>query len=212
MLLHRLASLLLTALITFPAAALARDYHVEVVIFERGEGSGSPEEFWNFSREALQGKFMRMTELAAQSVEVEFEDVQQLAGVRDSLEQGGYTVLRAASWDQPSAIFQNAPVVSLGDELSAMPFGYVRVYKTSLIFADIDLQLSPLNSGFQEFSSLPELEPDAGIESVSETGEPKIPHYFLSEKRRLKFEELHYFDHPKFGAIVGVWPKESDGG
>ena len=208
MTLNRFAILLLTALITVPAAALARDYHVEVVIFERGNDSGS-QEFWNFSSEALGNQFMRMTELAAQSVEVELEDVQQLAGVRDSLVQGGYRVLRAASWDQPSAIFQNAPVVSLGDELSAMPFGYIRVYKTSLIFADIDLQLSPLNTGFQEFSSLPEAEPDPAVESGSEFRKPEIPHYFLSEKRRLKFEEVHYFDHPKFGAIIGVWPKES---
>ncbi len=37
------------------------------------------------------------------------------------------------------------------------------------------------------------------------------PTYHLSELRRIKFNEKHYFDHPAFGAIAIVSPVRSDG-
>ena len=52
-----------------------------------------------------------------------------------------------------------------------------------------------------------------GSGTLLPTGQPVTrtvvqPVYYLSEKRRVKFGEVHYFDHPRFGAIVGVWPAE----
>ena len=32
------------------------------------------------------------------------------------------------------------------------------------------------------------------------------PYYFLKERRRVKFREVHFLDHPKFGILLTVWP------
>jgi hypothetical protein len=34
--------------------------------------------------------------------------------------------------------------------------------------------------------------------------------YRLSEQRKLKSQETHYFDHPKFGVLVRVMPLEKE--
>jgi hypothetical protein len=116
----------------------------------------------------------------------------------------------------------------MGAENSSLPGAYIRVYKTSLIFADVDLQLNPLpiqvfdqdNGSANTLvttttagSNSETLSSGSGLDTVAvggaSTAEINYPaRYFLSERRRLKFKEVHYFDHPKFGAILGVWPSE----
>jgi hypothetical protein len=34
--------------------------------------------------------------------------------------------------------------------------------------------------------------------------------YHLSEQRKLKSQETHYFDHPKFGVLVRVMPLDKE--
>jgi hypothetical protein len=34
--------------------------------------------------------------------------------------------------------------------------------------------------------------------------------YRLNERRRVKLSETHYFDHPKFGALVRVSPAKTN--
>ena len=41
--------------------------------------------------------------------------------------------------------------------------------------------------------------------------EPVIAHYFMDEQRKLKLNEIHYFDHPNFGVILTVKPLEEPG-
>lgn len=73
--------------------------------------------------------------------------------------------------------------------------GFVRVYTTSLIYANIDLQFTPT----------PESDEPLAINKKQEAE----LHYFISQKRRLKFQQIHYFDHPNFGAILGIWKAKS---
>jgi hypothetical protein len=210
-------------------AGFARDYHVEVIIFERPASSDPDQEVWNFSPQNLAQDLQKFETLAAKASETEFNSTLEfLAGAEASMRESGLRILRTASWIQPSAVYQNAPLVSMGAENSTLPGAYIRVYKTSLIFADVDLQLNPFpvqefdqnngsatalatptsaDSNSQELSTDPELETAtaAGV-SAAEINYPA--RFFLSERRRLKFKEVHYFDHPKFGAILGVWPSE----
>ena len=77
--------------------------------------------------------------------------------------------------------------------------GFVRVYTTSLIHADLHLQLTPPMPDVAEASELSELS------ELSETEAEAQRYYFITEKRRLKFKQVHYFDHPMFGVILGIW-------
>jgi Peptidoglycan-binding protein, CsiV len=67
--------------------------------------------------------------------------------------------------------------------------GTVRIYENQLVFAEVDLQ----------FASLPTTVrvPDGAVLS-----RPQV--YRISEKRRIKLNEVHYFDHPYFGALIRV--------
>ena len=120
-----------------------------------------------------------------------------------------YRILHAAKWTQPAEIYQNAPLISFGVEDTSLPFGFVRVYKTSLIFADIDAQLSPITpEAITDSSFTVNIGDDVDADYPS--FEFQQPNFYISEKRRLKFEEIHYFDHPRFGVIMGVWPVAED--
>jgi hypothetical protein len=35
------------------------------------------------------------------------------------------------------------------------------------------------------------------------------PAHFLKQKRRVKFKEIHYLDHPRFGLFITVWPVDN---
>ena len=136
-----------------------------------------------FSDRKISSNLQRMVTLESRSDDFQFgTTLDRLDPAHRQLIQAGHRILRTARWVQPSAVYQHAPLISLGLANTSLAYGFVRVYKTSLIYADIDLQYSPL-----PFDYLSE-------------------HYFLSEKRRLKFKEVHYFDHPKIGVILGIWP------
>ncbi len=209
-------------------AAYARDYAVELIIFERSDASNESGEVWNVSSKRIAGKLQNMRDLAANAIdyptlpELDTADshyktipvLGNLAAIRSNLVTAGYRILYAANWIQPAATYRYAPLISFGSAGSSLPYAFVKVYKTSLIFADIHVQYSPTtptehittntvtattNVGANDDLNSPDINP-------ADTNLEPQPYFFISEKRRLKFEETHYFDHPQFGVIVGVWP------
>ena len=113
-----------------------------------------------------------------------------VTGAENVLGDGGDSVA-----GNPENTAANSTLTAAEIALAAADFdlaaGFVRVYTTSLIHADLHLQLAP---------PLPESAP------------PDAPHprFFITEKRRLKFKQIHYFDHPLFGAILGLWEEKND--
>lgn len=219
-------------------AAYARDYAVELIVFERSDASNEAEEVWNFSSEHIADKLRKMHDLTAKSIDYktlpELDDtdtryqtmpaLDNLATISNNLVAAGYRILHTANWIQPAATYRYAPLISFGTADSLLPYGFIKVYKTTLIFADINVQYSPLTlTGFTDTNTVTTARIDTGANedlSVTDTGlagtnsadtmsEPQQPHFFISEKRRLKFKEIHYFDHPLFGVIIGVWSSES---
>lgn len=65
--------------------------------------------------------------------------------------------------------------------------GYVRFYMSRFLHVEVSLVFQPQV---------------AALGSI----EPAPAPFRLSEQRRVKSQELHYFDHPKFGALVRVVP------
>ena len=185
---YTLGSLFILLILTgISQTVQARDYAIEVIVFEQTRGDSDKDavqdEKWDFSDRKISSNLQRMVTLEFRSDDFQFgATLDRLDPAHQQLIRAGHRILRTAGWVQPSAVYQHAPLISLGLANTSLVYGFVRVYKTSLIYADIDLQYSPL-----PFDNLPE-------------------HYFLSEKRRLKFKEVHYFDHPKVGVILGIWP------
>lgn len=195
----------------------ARDYAVELIVFERLDttsGANDAEEIWDFSSERIAGKLQKMHTLSAAARDYESSaSLPNLAHIKNNLVDAGHGILHSASWIQPAHVYQNAPLISFGTVDSSLPYGIIRVYKTSLIFADIDIQYSPIrqkvfaNDNIVTDANESENADSNGQLISTETNlEDQQPHFFISEKRRLKFKEIHYFDHPRFGVILSVVP------
>ena len=165
--------------ILFSGVAAARDYQVELLVFERVNPGSNAEEIWNPESNVVETRRRELAEMGQLASSTNTRPgVNRLKRVEENLKNAGYRVLAASRWVQPARVYQNAPVISIGSAGSSVT-GFLRVYKTSLIFADLLLALRDPAEG---------------------------PIYFIKDKRRLKFKEVHYFDHPKFGAILSVWP------
>ncbi len=215
---YTLGSLFILLILTgISQAAQARDYAIEVIVFEQARGDSdkdaAQDEEWDFSDRKISSSLQRMVTLESRSDEFQFETtLDRLDPAYRQLIQAGHRILRTARWVQPSAVYQHAPLISLGLVDTALAYGFVRVYKTSLIYTDIDLQYSPGNPTGNTSSTLSPvlstpITDEAQADSDSSVPFDNLPeHYFLSEKRRLKFKEIHYFDHPKVGVILGIWP------
>lgn len=181
-------SILLLAGILLSGPLWGRDYEVELLVFERIDPPEGVEEQWNPGANSQLLNMENLTALASRadspSEKPAVEStLTRMARQQSGLVSSGYRILYRAHWQQPSAVFQDAPVLLVGEPESRLQ-GAIRVYRTSLIFADISL-------GLGDFVE-----------------EPLVPLYFINEKRRLKFKEVHYFDHPRFGALLTVWPVE----
>lgn len=105
----------------------------------------------------------------------------------------------------------------LDRELQQELSGTVRVYGDYLLFVDLDLRAElPREPGGPDMASPGE----SGFETIIGSGTaasretaPRSNVFHIAEKRRIKLEEFHYFDHPYIGAIVSVTRHEgSDGG
>lgn len=208
----------------------ANDYEIELIVFERSNSQDIQLEHWDFSDEYLETRRSKIESMKKSRKTVALTDeLFHLDGFMRRLNNNHLPVLASARWVQPSSFFQHAPVVSVGVEGSRLSHAYFRIYKTSLLFADIALQLSTDRPVLKPNFNLPEftikdqqtalfspepIEEDSDFnlgflfDSWSQA-ETENTHYFLIEKRRIRFEEIHYFDHPAFGVILGVWSVES---
>ena len=205
-----IACLIVSSLALVSGPAFAREYQVEIIVFDRlnrANNEISTAEQWDFSSKRIAERLRQMSALAGKASEYETSDrVIKLEAVRASLLEQGYRILNTTRWRQPTSLYQHAPLISLGAD-NALVSGFVRIYTTSLIYADLALQLSPplVAVAYPRFD---DSDPTAVVDLDTVA---RQPHYFIAEKRRLQFKQIHYFDHPYFGAILGVWPVKTGG-
>lgn len=102
--------------------------------------------------------------------------------------------------DAPSSLTGSA--VSPGAFYGGRPLeGWLRVFENRLLFveADIVAQVTPTNRQprVPVYSTREQAQEHAGWEPAPES-------FRIQERRRVKLNELHYFDHPFFGLLVRV--------
>ena len=132
-----------------------------------------------------------------------------------------YEVWSYASWRQVAARTGSSPRVQMAS-LAAAFTGWLKVYDNNILLSEMDIEFIPdrdraLVEAPEEpvLNDLPDtdilLAPEAGYdvidlpveyESVA-TPEPES-RYRINERRRVRFNEQHYFDHPRFGVLLRV--------
>ena len=112
----------------------------------------------------------------------------KLAGATQLEKDGQYRVLTHQRWIQPmdGKAAVKARRISAGNELD----GLVRVYLSRYLHADVQLALKD--------------ETGAGDKRGA------ARYYRLDEQRRVKNQEIHYFDHPRLGVLLRVSALEKD--
>ena len=149
--------------------AVAKEYVVEIIVFDRlekeqvekdrlekveseqaqGEKEKHTDEQWNFSSTRIAERLAEMAELADKASEQEFvkdeiaedepvedetvqdenvedetigyetvDEVFTLEPVRLSLIEAGYRVLNTTSWQQPTSLYKDAPLISLSNTVA----------------------------------------------------------------------------------------------
>jgi len=149
------------AIIVLASAAtpsFAKDYKVEIIVFENLDHSQAYESH-------------HYTEVEPMSSNSEVWDLEPSMLVDDYTtldESESYRVINYFSWGQESLPILEAAAV----EITEPPLtGWIKTYAKQLLYLNLDLDYEG---------------------------------YRLNEKRRIKLNEKHFFDHPKFGVLAQV--------
>ncbi len=178
------------------SAFAANWYRVELLLFEHLD-SNTGGEVWDTNRELPD--LERSIELidAVPGDEEGLIAFQKLASSQKQL-SGVFTALKVSrqyrpilhtAWQQPGMRGRNARRVRItaGDEFQTKVDGSVRIRSSQYLHVDVDLVYF-----INAFADL-----DANTETMSQFTR-------LIETRKIKLNEMHYFDHPLFGVVLRV--------
>ncbi|BBP45853.1 hypothetical protein THMIRHAS_12260 [Thiosulfatimonas sediminis] len=193
-----LAFAALTLLLSHAQAAepLPR-YKVEVIVFEQLALKGWTEENWPELSSTMD--FGNSTSYLNQNQKPLYIKASNtsLTSVVQRLGKGYRPILHEA-WTQFAYNSSKSPKVSIEQSnASSSLIGTVKVYKTKFSHIELDLELERrIPSQVREA-----LAEKLGIQAIYL---PDTWRFKLQEKRKADSGELHYFDHPLFGALVKI--------
>jgi len=152
------AILSLLLIVIIPTSAYAKDYMVEVLVFENTQHS-TPTESHKYTPPKPSKTASNTWPLEPSML------LDDATRIENSL---NYTLLHHYSWGQKALPYQtSANFRVIEQDIN----GWIKIYAEQLLFANLDLDYIG---------------------------------YRLNEKRRLKLNEVHFFDHPKFGVLLRV--------
>lgn len=178
-----------TALHAAPAAT--NMYDIEVVVFENRLSDLEGGELWarNLEKPASTGKDESISAGENPS------ENSALSATKAALEKSGrHHVLAHLRWKQSAEAKSVSKPVKIGNTAGGLD-GSLRFYLSRVLILELNLGLREGQSG--------------GM--LGGTSEKDAVVYRLNEPRRIKVSETHYFDHPKFGALVRVSPAKAGG-
>ena len=194
-------------------------YRVEVIVFNYHGPISSNGEIWHrvspfeFSPESYRSASHTQKEDSIEVADetnspIKFTELKALLPYLSKLHTDSrYEVVTHAAWTQPLYEKNESVRVELTPSLSVDPVnevtsfrqptvtGSVQIFENRLLFVDLDIK-NNFESGLIDYSN-----------PTSTTESPTGIHQ-IKEKRRVKLNEIHYFDHPFFGALVRVSREE----
>ena len=158
-------------------------YEVEVIVLENLQQDLNGGELWARDRvkpiEADLSEAVIVADAPAESALAETAKRIQ--------DDGRYRILLHKRWVQNPEAKTSSQMVRMTDAVELD--GFLRFYLSRFLHVEVNLALSK-NTGEGLFAR------------PAETGEL----YRLTQQRRVKSQEINYFDHPKFGVLVRVAP------
>ena len=211
--------------VAIPETSYARWYQVEVIAFRHADSSNQSDEI--FDELSALPNFRQAVDLiypmpgledepepaaaASDDLPTAFEALAEsdtrLRSVRRRLSRSErYDVLLAESWRQPSYGVRRARKVYLSNVNAEQAAAQVKALTSpvapSVVTADVDVEIPSLDIEGTVSIRVSRLLHVAVDFLYYRDGTP----IQLTETRRVKLRETHYFDHPLFGLIVQVSP------
>lgn len=185
--------IVLSALTASVTAAPDREntYHVEILVFSTRLPQFDGNELW--TRETLETASPLRDD--AQGPGPTAPPGILSTAANDLARDGRFRILAYYSWIQSADAKSASKPVRIRGTSGKNPGeldGSLRLYLSRYLHLD-------LNLGYQD---------NAGDGALSAGGNDMIT-YRINEQRRIKSQETHYFDHPKFGALVRLTPLTS---
>jgi hypothetical protein len=171
------------------APAATNLYDVEVVVFENRLSGLESGELWAPERETPASAAKDKPVSAGNNPPTN----SSLSAAAAALELSGrHPVLAHLHWRQSAEAKSVSKPVTISNTTGGLD-GSLRFYLSRFLIVEMNLALREMQSG--------------GVFSGASGNETVV--YRLNEPRRIKVSETHYFDHPKFGALVRVSPAKA---
>lgn len=188
-----LSIFLMLATVATPQAAPAatNSYEIEVVVFENRLSGLEAGELWAREPEKPASTGNDMPVSAGGNPPAN----SSLSATAAALEKSGqHHVLAHLRWRQTAEAKSVSKPVNISNAAGGLD-GSLRFYLSRFLIVEMNLNLREMQGGG----------------ALSGTMENNTVVYRLNEPRRIKVSETHYFDHPKFGALVRVSPARAGG-
>jgi peptidoglycan-binding protein CsiV len=161
-------------------SATSANYDIEVLAFETQMPEFEGSELWTRAPRAADA-----TAIAIESLPPSPDFATAINSMRND---GRFRVLLHKRWTQSAESKLGGPPVQLLSADSQLS-GTLKFYLARFLHLELNVSYQP-NSGA------------IGATPASDV----TPSYVINEQRRVKSNELNYFDHPKFGVLVRVTP------
>jgi hypothetical protein len=182
--------LMLVPVASLQAAPAATSlYEIEVVVFENRLSGLEGGELWARVPDKTTDATRDKPVSAGQKPPAD----SGLSAAVAALEKSGqHPVLAHLRWRQTAEAKSVSKPVNIGNAAGGLD-GSLRFYLSRFLIVEMNLALRAV--------------PGGGMSGGTPENETLM--YRLSEPRRIKVSETHYFDHPKFGALVRVSPAKA---
>ncbi len=209
---------LCAALLALPSLdALSADlYQIEVIVFARPGGSDDERSAsgnglsYPLRVATLQPAATDATSVGAFQLLPNSE--RSLNNEEAALSRRGFPILFHGAWRQPVETATRATGVLINGGRSAGVqrelSGYVTLSAENYLHIDVNLWLSQFAAA-GEIADGPKLPiPNGAIAEADPAHAPAVISklFVLTQQRKLRSGELHYFDHPRFSVLVAVKP------
>lgn len=199
--------------------ASGKQYLVELIAFQyQGPDSSAGEQFDPFLVESyLPRDPVNIDEYRRVRDAVTYTDLVHLSDALQRLRSSPqYAVMTRAAWIQPLLSRRDAVDVPVGSEDSGPAAGSgsgspgvsgtVSVHGDHLLFVDVDIRAAlPARMSGREGAGESSGDSINGASTLSRpASRGGVEVFRISERRRIKLEEVQYFDHPYIGAILSV--------
>jgi len=186
------------------ATATGSDYDVELVVFQNLMPELEGKEIWSPERVNLQ---LADIDKAAKAADTQDEKSSLGRAVLAMGESKRYRVLAHKRWTQTAEARSTSQVMRIISAEGELDGTFV-FYLSRFLHVDVQMLLKDENAVPVAITASAGNPASGNPAMAGEKGAGMQLAYRIDESRRIRSSEIHYFDHPKFGVLVQVTPKE----